>query len=284
MKKIKFITDSASDISLKLAEENDIHIIPLNISFGEETFKDIYDISNADFYARMKSSEELPKTAQVAINDFVEVFTKYADCDIIYVSLSAKASGTYQNSFIAKGMVQEENPDIDITLIDSNSFTYGYGMWVLMAAKMASNGASRDEVVAFLEENLPNSEIMLTVSSLEYLQRGGRISSAAKVVANVLDIHPILCTEDGMIMSFAKARGSKKLVDKITDIVAERIGDNHMISIMTADCHEMVDKLKDALSAKIPDAEFLEAEVGSCIGTHAGPGAYGVIYARKKDI
>ncbi len=284
MKNIKIITDSASDISLKLAEENGIHIIPLNVSFGEETFKDAYDITTREFYDKLKNCTELPKTAQVSINDFVEVYNQYADYDIIYVGLSARASGTYQNSFIAKGMVQEENPDIDITVIDSNNFTYGYGMWVLMAAKMVSDGASHDEVVDYLNEKLAYSEIMLTVSSLDFLQRGGRISSAAKVVANVLDIHPILCTEDGMIMSFAKARGSKKLVDKMTDIVSERIGDCHIISLLHTDYPEAIEKMKTSLLSKIPDAEFLEAEAGSCIGTHAGPGAFGMIYDKKKDI
>ena len=281
MKKIKLITDSASDISLKLAEENDIHVIPLNVSFGEESFKDMYGMTNSEFYSRLKTSDELPKTAQVSMNDFAEVFEKYSDCDIIYVSLSAKASGTYQNAYIAKGMIQEEKPDIDITLIDSNNFTYGYGMWVLLASKMVAAGATHDDVVDFLTENLDKSEIMLTVSSLDFLQRGGRISSAAKVVANVLDIHPILYTEDGMITSFSKARGSKKLIDKMTDIVAERIGDNHTISILHTDYSEIIPKLKEVLLEKIPDATFLEAEAGPCIGTHAGPGAYGMIYAGK---
>ena len=253
----------------------------MNVSFGEENFKDMYDITNSEFYSRLKTSDELPKTAQVSMNDFAEVFKKYADCDIIYVSLSAKASGTYQNAYIAKGMLQEENPDIDITLIDSNNFTYGYGMWVLLASKMIATGASHDDIVAFLTDNLSKSEIMLTVSSLDFLQRGGRISSAAKVVANVLDIHPILYTEDGMIMSFAKARGSKKLIGKMTDIVAERIGDNHTISILHTDYSEIIPKLKEVLLEKIPDAEFLEAEAGPCIGTHAGPGAYGMIYAKR---
>lgn len=284
MKKIKLITDSASDIALKLAEENDIHIIPLNVSFGEETFKDMYDITNAEFYSRLRTADELPKTAQVTISDYEEVFKQYADYDIIYVGLSARASGSFQNANIAKGMVKDENPNIDITLIDSNNFTYGYGMWVLLASKMVADGVCHDEVVAFLEENLAQSEIMLTVSSLDFLQRGGRISSAAKVVANVLDIHPILYTEGGMIMSFAKARGSKKLIDKMTDIVAERIGDNHTISLLHTDYYEATQKLKESLLVKIPDATFLEAEAGPCIGTHAGPGAYGMIYAKKKEM
>lgn len=281
MKRIKLITDSASDISLELAKKHDIDIVPLHVTFGEETYKDMYEITNRDFYSRLKNTDVLPKTAQVTINDYEETFKKYTDCDIIYVGLSARASGSFQNANIARGMVQDDNPDADITLIDSNNFTYGYGMWVLLAADLVEKGAGHDEVVSFLEKNLAQSEIMLTVSSLDFLQRGGRISSAAKVVANVLDIHPILYTENGMIMSFAKARGSKKLVDKMTDIVAERIGDNHVISLMHTDMPEAVDKLREALLAKIPDATFLEAEAGPCIGTHAGPGAYGMVYAKK---
>lgn len=284
MKKIKLITDSASDISLEIAKEKDIHIIPLNVIFGDESFKDGYEISTRDFYDRLKNSDVLPKTAQVSMNDFAETFKKYADYDIIYVGLSAKASGTYQNAFIAKGMLQEEDPDISITLIDSNNFTHGYGMWVILAADMVNNGATKDEVVDFLNEKLPTSEIMLTVGTLDYLQRGGRISSAAKVVANVLDIHPILYTEDGMIMSFSKARGAKKLVGKLADIVAERIGNFHTISVMHTDYPEILDKLKDAVLERIPDANFIEAEAGACIGTHAGPGAFGMIYSKKKDI
>lgn len=281
MKKIKLITDSASDISLELAKENDIHVIPMNISFGEETFKDMYEISNEEFYKRIRTDKELPKTAQVSISDFEEVYKKYADCDIICVSISSKASGTYQNACIAKNMVSEEIPDVNITVVDSNTFTYGYGMWLVFAAEKIRNGATADEVVKYLEECTQNTEIMLTVDNLEYLQRGGRIKSSAKIIANVLDLHPILYTEDGLIMSYSKVRGTKKLVEKLTDIVAERIGDCHKIGVMNADCPEANDKLKESLLSKIPDAQFLEGCVGSCIGVHAGPGAFGLIYMKK---
>lgn len=284
MKPIKLITDSASDINLKLAEDLGIHVIPINVSFGEQTYKDGVDITTREFYNKLKISSDLPKTAQVSINDFVETYKEFADYDIVYVGLSAKASGTYQNSFIAKGMVQDENPDIDITVIDSNTFTYGYGLWIILAAKMVLNGATHEEVVSFLNEKLSKSEIMLTVGNLEFLQRGGRISSSAKVVANVLDIHPILYTEDGMIMSFSKVRGEKKLINKLTDIVAERIGDCHTIGVLHTDYPEVIEKLKTAMAEKIPDAEFYTDEAGPGIGTHAGPGAFGLIYAKKEDI
>lgn len=284
MKKIKIITDSASDITQKKAEENDICVLPLSVSFGNEVFKDGVDISNSEFYSRIRAAEELPKTAQVGVAAFEDAFRKFADRDIIYISLSAKGSGTCQNAFMAKEMVTEEYPDIDITIIDSNNYTYGYGLWVLLAAKMVQNGAGREQVVRYLTESLEDSEIMLSVSSLEYLQKGGRISSAAKTVANVLDIRPVLCTKDGMINSFSKARGSKKLLGKLTDIVAERIGDCRQIGVIHTDYPEMIPPLKELLSEKIPDAEFFEGEVGPCIGVHAGPGAFGVVYRKKKEL
>jgi len=282
MKKIKLITDSASDISLKLAEENDIHIIPMNISFGDETFKDMYEISTEEFYRRLKAEKELPKTAQISINDFEEVFKKFADYDIIYVSISSKASGTYQNACIARNMILEENADAQITVVDSNTFTYGYGMWLVYAAEKIKQGATKDEIVSYLESCTKQTEIMLTVDSLEYLQRGGRIKSSAKIIANVLDLHPILYTEDGLIMSFSKVRGAKKLIEKLADIVAERIGDCHKMGVLHADSPETIEKLKEALLTRIPDASFLNGEVGSCIGVHAGPGAFGVIYMKKE--
>ncbi len=283
MKKIQLITDSASDINLTLAQECGIHVIPMNITFGDKSYKDQYEISTEEFYKRLKTEETLPKTAQVSINDFQEVFSKYADCDIICCLLSAKASGTYQNACIAKNMVIEENPDASITVVDSNGFTYGYGMWLVYASKMIEDGATADEIVSFLEECCKDTEIMLTVETLDYLQKGGRIKSSAKIIANVLDLHPILYTEDGLIMSFSKVRGTKKLIEKLSDIVAERIGDDHRIAVLNVDAPEVGDKLKESLLSKIPDAEIMTSSVGACIGVHAGPGAFGAIY-RKKDI
>lgn len=282
MRKIQLITDSASDIQLSLANEKGIHVIPMNITFGDKSYKDQVELSTGEFYKRIRSETELPKTAQISINDFQEAFVKFADCDIICFLISSKASGTYQNACIAKKMVEEENPDASITVLDSNSFTYAYGMWLVYASEMVKAGASKDEIVEFLTECCSDTEIMLTVDSLDYLQKGGRIKSSAKIIANVLDLHPILYTEDGLIMSFSKVRGTKKLIDKLADIVAERIGEDHRIGILDADAPESNARLCEAILARIPDAELMTSTVGACIGVHAGPGAFGAIYRKKE--
>ncbi len=281
MKQIKLITDSASDISIKIAEEKGIKILPMNINFGEESFKDGYELTPEEFYKRLEASNDLPKTSQVTINDYEKAFREDIDKDIICVCISSKASGGYQNANIAKKMVEDDNPEASITVIDSNTFTHGYGMWLIKAADMISDGADKDAVVKYLEENMNETEIMLTVENLDYLVKGGRIKSSAKLIANVLDLHPILYTEDGLIMSYAKVRGSKKLIGKLADIVAERIGDTHLLSVLHASTPEAAEKLKTALSERIPDAEFITGDVGACIAVHAGPGAFGVIYRKK---
>lgn len=280
-KEIKLITDSASDISMKIAEEKGIKILPMNINFGEESLKDGYELTTEEFYNRIRNAKELPKTSQITINDYEKAFREDIDKDIICVCISSKASGGYQNANIAKQMIKDDTPDASITVIDSNTFTYGYGMWLIKAADMVNSGVGKEEIVKYLQDNMNETEIMLTVDSLDYLVKGGRIKSSAKIIANVLDLHPILYTEDGLIMSYAKVRGSKKLVEKLADIVAERIGDNHLVSVLHADCPESVENLKTALSERIPDAEFLTGEVGACIGVHAGPGAFGLIYRKK---
>lgn len=282
MRKIQLITDSASDIQLSLAKEKGIYVIPMNITFGDKSYKDQQEITTEEFYKRIRSEAELPKTAQISINDFQEAFTEFVDCDIICFLLSSKASGTYQNACIAKKMVEEENPKASITVLDSNSFTYAYGMWLVYAADMVKEGASVEEVVKFLTDCSKDTEIMLTVDKLDYLQKGGRIKSSAKIIANVLDLHPILYTEDGLIMSFSKVRGTKKLIDKLADIVAERIGDDHRIGVLDADAPESNAGLREAILARIPDAKIMTSDVGACIGVHAGPGAFGVIYRKKE--
>ncbi len=284
MDKIKIITDSASDLTLETANEYGIHIIPINLTIDGKNVKDKYEITNAEFYDYMKNSSEIPKTSQITVVEHIEEFKKFSDdYSIIYVPISSKASGTCQSALLAKQEIEEENPNADITIVDPMLFSYGYGYWIIEAAKMASNGSSVKEITDMLKDRFSKVDILLSVETLDYLQKGGRISPAAKILANVLDISPILTIENGLVMNRDKVRGKKKIVSKMVDILKENADDTcgQEIIIMHGNVPEKAEKMKEVLFEKTSFRDVEIAEIGPCIGTHTGPGAFAFVYLKK---
>ncbi len=284
MKPVKIITDTCSDITIEVAEQYGIHLLPVHIIFGDDEYLDRYEISAEEFYAKLKTSDVHPKTAQVTVQEDMDAYLKYADeYAIIHIPLSANASGTYQSACLARNNVLDEKEDAEIYVYENCQLSYGYGLWVIEAAKMAAQGKSAQEILAMLDEKIKNVEILFSVATLDYLQKGGRISSASKAIANVLDISPILAVEDGLVVSKEKVRGSKKVISKIAAMVAENAMDDpeQLIYVMHGDDIERANKMIEKLKETTGFTNFKTEYLGPCIGIHAGPGAFGVIYQKK---
>ena len=284
MKKIKLITDSASDITPELAKQYDIHLIPMHIAFGDEEYLDQVELGAAEFYEKLESFPGVAKTAQITVAEHMEVFRQFMnEYAIIYVPISSKGSGTYQSANLAKSTLMEEDETIDITIVDSMNFTYGYGMWVLEAAKMLQSGAAKEELVAFLEDRFARTEVLFAVDTLDYLQKGGRISPAAKIVADILDIRPILIIENGLVMNCDKVRGRKKLYPKMVEKIMERADhiSDQLVGMVTANTPEKADEIGALLKERAGVTKFATAPIGACVGVHTGPGAIGIVYLKK---
>lgn len=284
MKKIKITTDTASDISLETAKKYGIHLMPINITIDGKQYKDRYDITPEEFYTLLPGCAQIPKTAQITVTEHMDEFKKFSDeYTIIHVPISANASGTYQSACLAANEIKEENPDADIIIVDPASFSYGYGYYVIEAAKMANEGKSKEEIVSYLEDGFAHTKIFFAPDTLEYLKKGGRISSKAKIIADVLDITPILAIEDGLVMSKDKVRGKKKVMGKIADMVNEIMDKDtsQPFVIMHALDREKAEKFKAVLTEKTGKTDFVIESLGPTIGIHAGPGAYGVIFRGK---
>ena len=194
MKNIKIICDTMSDLQPGIAEKYDIDILPANIIFNEKEYKAGIDLTTEEFYKMLRSSKEIPKTSQIPILTFMDTFTKYIDegKTIIYLAGSSAASGIYQTANLVKNQI--EGP---LYIFDTYSLSVGSGMLVEEAAKMAMDGKSVDEIINRLDEMKANSHVYFSVDSLEYLYKGGRISSTKAAVGTLLNIKPILTIEDG---------------------------------------------------------------------------------------
>lgn len=284
MKPVKIITDTCSDISLEIAEKYGIHLLPMHIIFGDKEYLDRYDITTEEFYNMLETSDVHPKTAQITVQEHMDAYLKYADdYTIVHIPMSANASGTFQSARLARAEVLEEKPDARIYVYENCQFSYGYGYWVIEAAKMASEGRDAEEILNMLDEKIKNTEVLFSVATLDYLQKGGRISSASKAIASVLDISPILAIEGGLVVSKEKVRGSKKVIGKIISLICENAlqDPEQTICIMHANDIEKANKIAEKIKETTPFTKFNIEYLGPCVGIHAGPGAFGVIYQKK---
>lgn len=281
MSNIKVVCDSLSDIPKTLIGEYDIDIVPLTIIIDGQEYKDGIDISINEFYTKLRTEKVIPKTSQATYIQFKEVFDKHVKYGktVLYIGGSSVASGTYQSGIMAKNDI-----DGEIYTFDTMSFSYGAGMQVVQAAKMAKEGKNIEDILNELKIMRDKMNVIFSVDTLEYLQKGGRISSTKAAIGTMLNIKPILEVKDGLVTNIAQVRGKRNVISKIIELVKERGGtslSDKTIGIGHGDNQEELEKLKEIIQKEINPKDIVVVDVGTSIGTHAGPGVMGIFYIKE---
>lgn len=274
------VTDSTADIPEELVNKYDIHVVPLRLMFGEETFEDGVDISAEVFYKRLVQSEKLPTTSQASPADYIEAYQNlmnmFPDSPIISFHISSGLSGTYQSALLAKSML-DDPPSIHV--VDSKSASYGFGLLVVHAARLAAEGKTAAEILDAVEQVRRQRKLYFLVDTLEYLQKGGRIGKAAAVIGNLLNIKPILSIdEEGIIYAVEKVRGRKKAISRMIERFQADLGGIRNINVAvghTAD-PASADPVLEELSRHYNLGEVVLTNIGPVVGTHVGPGTLAV--------
>ncbi len=289
MSKIKIITDSGSDISVETAQKLGIRVLPISYTFdGETYYREGIDMSKTEFYEKLADKNApIPKTAQVTPIQFIDAYNEELDNGydtLIVVTISSKGSGMYQNAVMASQEVMDER-DGEIIVVDSYGFSCIYGAPVIHAAHMLNEGKGKEEIVSFLKDALSCSKTYFVVDDLLHLKKGGRINAATLVLANMLEIKPILDVKDGLVVQDGSLRGSKKLMKKLVNKVVSDGNDlsGRTVIIAYSGCPENAEDLKVELSEKFPGIKLKEIQIGSVIGCHGGPRLVGFMMSEKYD-
>lgn len=278
MGKIKIITDSTADLPLHIVEKYDIEVIPLLVTFGEETYKDGIDINLHTLLEKMNGTSEFPGTAQINPQRFLECYKRYLDegYKIVSIHISSKMSGTYQSACVAKEMLETN----DIVVIDSLSVTSGLGLLVIKAAKLKEAGLEISQIYDEIMKLIPHVKSSIVFNSLDNLVKGGRLSKTAGIIGNILGIKPILSVHDGEIVVTDKVRGNKKAIRTILDYLDNKgIKEGEESMIIQVENKDIVDALREELKQK--GRTFIECEVGCVVGVHSGPNACGVFFVEN---
>ncbi|MDM5370838.1 DegV family protein [Bacillus bombysepticus] len=284
---VKIITDSAADLPVELLQAYDIDLIPLRVYDEAETeYLDGVTLESVTLLQKMREGA-VYRTSLPSLETFQEKFVSYAKegNPCIYLAFSSELSGTYQSSVVIKEEVKETYADLDLEIIDTKCASLGQGLVVLEAAKMAKDGASKEDIlnrVAFLMNHM---EHIFTVADLQYLVRGGRLSKVAGFIGGLLNIKPILNVEEGKLVPLEKVRGKKKVLSRIVDIMEECGKDlkGQTIGITHGDDLETAEALKSLITERFGCEVFIVNTIGAAIGAHTGPGVITLFFLNEVE-
>ena len=281
MANITIITDSASDISQN--NNKGVTVLPMTITFGEENYEDGVSLTPDNFYMKLIESSALPKTSQVSPYAFGQAYEnslKSADY-VIVITLSSKLSGTYQSACIAA-----DDYDGRVFVIDSENVTVGEQILIDYALSLIDKGIEVNTIVSQLNTIKKRIRLVALLDTLEYLKKGGRISSGAAFLGNVLSIKPVIAIVDGEVSFLGKARGSKQGNNFLIQQVDTYGGIDYSLPVLlgyTGCSTVLMDKyIKDSSSlweGRIPVPDIIQ--VGATIGTHIGPSGIAVAFFSK---
>lgn len=276
-KRIRILVDSSSDYTVAEVTEKNIELIPIRITIGEKTYVDGYDLGRDEFYEILQSSGDFPKTSQPSPQSFVDLFqdAKEKGDSLVCILLSSGLSGTYQSALLAKNMVEYDQ----IYLVDSLSATYTIKVMADYACQLRDAGDSAEEIARKVETLKSRVKVLAALDTLEFLGRGGRISKTAAAIGDLASIKPIITiSEEGNVEILGKCLGKNKAISAILKHLQELGIDPAfpvypIYSYGPENCETFERKLhKEGYKTN----EMLQ--IGSTIGTHIGPGAFGIIF------
>lgn len=289
MSKIVIMTDSASDISVEDEKLHDIVVLPFQIELDGKSYTSRVDIDNEQFYKMLAESPDLPKTSQITPYEFQQIYHNAARegvTDLILVLINRKGSQTFGNAEMARETFFEEHPKyqgaIRITVIDGVGYNAFYGAPVIEAAKMRQNGASADEIIAYLTDILPRRQIYFGIYTLKYAGKSGRIPSAAAFIGDKLNLKPVMKIADNAITTAAKSRGERNLVAKTAAMSIEDMEPGTPYQVIYGNDPTCRDDLARVMTEKLgygPDAAY---QIGAAVAANAGPKVCGVAFTRRK--
>ncbi len=274
------VTDSSSDLPDGVLDRHHIAMVPLQVMFGDETFRDRVELRPDEFYRRLRLAKDLPTTSQPTPAEFVRILRdarEQAD-EVVAVLLSGNLSGTAQSALAA---VRAAGLD-GVHVVDSRSASLGVGLLALRGAELAESGWKGAAIAAELNRVRGQSGMFLTVDRYDNLLRSGRVTRGKAWLGGVLDVKPILSIDDtGRVIPVDRVRGRENLVPRVLSLLERRLTPRPAkvrFGVVHADAPEMAERVRTALVAAYQPRDCIVAMATGVLGTHVGPGAWAAFY------
>lgn len=277
-RKVALVTDSTTYIPEDILSQHKIHVSPQVVIWGGKEYLDNVDITPTEFYTRLQSDSEMPKTSQVPIREMDRIYQELheQDFDILTIVLSSKLSGTLNSAVQAKANL----PEATIEIVDSYTTVMALGFIVLEVAKAAEDGASLADCKALAERARDHTGVLFAVDTLEFLHRGGRIGGGARFIGTALNLKPILELQDGAVEAVERVRTRKKSLNRLVELVEEKVAGRTPVRLATlhANAADEAKQLLDDAAKRLAADQTVFSEVSPAVGAHTGPGTIGLAF------
>ena len=280
--KIKLLVDSTCDLPIEYLHEHDITIVPLLVTFGEEEYQDLVELTVPELYAKVADKNMLPKTAARSIAFFEEVFKKYLDegyDKVMYLGISSLFSSMVPNASMASKSFEGQ-----VYVHDTANLSTGEGIQIIKTLRWIEEGKTPEEIMKLLKELAPKVRIQFAVENLEYLYKGGRCSQTSYYLGKGFKIKPIIRVVDGGMIVYKKSVGKmNNALNKMIEMLKEDLDqlDLDKVIITHSIAPEAVVYLKEKLLEFIPEDKIMITEAGCVISSHCGAGTIGILYTLK---
>lgn len=274
---IALVTDSTCNLYPDLAADRHIHVVPLYVLWGEQSYRDGVDLGERELFQRLASERELPKTSQATPQDFVEAFKRAREAEqaeaVVCGVLSSSLSGTYASAMQAREMV-----DFPVYVVDTRQVSWALGFAMLAAADARDARQTPEQIARVIAETAGRTQVLFTIESLEYIHRGGRIGNASRLLGTALNIKPLLEIRDGIVNSVDKVRTRKRALERMLDLIGQMGGDRAItrLAVIHGDVEAEAMALRDAAVTRYQPNESYLSYATAVLGVHVGPGTLGI--------
>ena len=278
---IRFVIDSASDVLPNEGQQLEVTVLPMQITFGDVAYCDSVDITHKEFFEKLAQAQTLPTTSQVPPAVFEDTFRMLVEQghQVICITLSSGLSGTYQSAMIAASEFEGQ-----VFVVDSLNATIGERILLMRGMELAQQGMDAAQIAQQLAQERSKIRLVAMVDTLEYLKKGGRVSSVAALTGGLLGIKPAIEVKDGKVITAGTARGNKK-ANSLLESLAENYGgvnmDMPVAFVYAYDTAQLEQWVAQCPGVWPSDKPLPAYSLGGTIGTHTGPGAYGVAFFEK---
>jgi len=275
--KVAVVTDSVAMLPDELAREHQIGVVPILLNVGDRSYRDGIDITTSEFYQLLRTAEELPTTSAPSVGEVARVFEEALTHgeSVVAIHVSARLTSVHRIATLAA----QSMPAAQVHVTDSESATMAQGFIALAAARAARDGAGFEEVIRVVEHTRSKVRFFEFFETLEYLRRGGRVSSAAALIGNAIQFKPVVHIADGEVAPLARPRTRRKAIQTMIDMMEREVGDRPVrAAVLHADALEDAENLRDRVDDLFDCLELYVTEMTPVMGTHTGPGLLGLAY------
>jgi len=278
--KIAWITDTAAQLDENFIRKHNVHILPLSIVFADGVFKETIDMTQEEFYDKLRVAKSSPKTSQPAIGEMVTLYENLQeqgyDCAIA-LHVSSGLSGTFDSSQTAAQMV-----DFKVYPIDSKIGSYPMVKMIEIGNELLNKGYGVEEVVSAIKKITENSELSFIPSNLKQLHKSGRVSGTQAFISNLLNIKVVITFENGKPVMNGKVRANKRAKKNVADLLRNDMKKSTVPEIAVIHCNNEEDaiKWKEELLQEFPNLKIQVLSLSVCVGVHAGEGTTGLSWVK----